>query len=451
MLACRVIPSFLASARRNGFSEVSDKSLRIWAVDMMLSGIKRATCARYLGSLHAAWREWHGEGPEAADDDPFTSVRECLGRIDSECRDKQSRSNLRLVRRLLRKAEGAPDRLTVNIILYLLYNVRATIGDVIALTRDRASSDCPQIDDIVEASGAAPNSKYVFPLGQGKMREARIARNLTSGIHATLRAEGMDFDGCFSRDSLTAMWIAAAMNCGVPAERIRAMVRTIPGEYACLAMLQPDAPGQALQSAIINKVADSINDNTARWHVMRLRGGVSPDDIRSELRLMDEKLLAELTLYYPTRTVVRKEGRRKVREEVPYLPGLLFFRIKSDRVGRLFRQIGHMAWCYRVTNTPDSPYCTIPPSEMRKFQMHIGSLTSDIEMELMTGRPAISVGDSVRITGGGLLEGYTGIIESVRDTDGAHTYSLILFDNCIARWTVRDIDAAYLRPLAQAD
>lgn len=447
MLACRVIPSFLASAKRNGFSELSDQSLRIWVADMMLNGLKHTTCVRYLGSMHMAYRAWRDDASDA--DDPFTALKESLGHAEYECRHKEAQSNLRLVTRMLKMAGNTSDRLTVNIILYLLYNVKASIADVIALRRSDAGIDCQQIDDIIEAANSAPNSKYVFALRQGKKRESQIARELISEMHATLKAVGMSFDGVFSRDSITAMWIAAALNCGVSIEYARAMVEAIPREYSFLSLIRPVALNAAVESAIIKKVADSINDKTSRWFVMKLRNGKRPDDIRNLLERRNEKMLGELTLYYPTRKVVRREAKKVVREEVPYLPDLLFFRMRADRVGRLFSLIGELAWCYRVTNSPDSPYCTIPPAEMRKFQMHIGRLTSDIEMELVTTRPAINVGDSVRITGGGLLEGKEGIVQRIRDTNGTVSYSLMLSESTSIIWKDIQVKDTFVEPVRQ--
>ena len=47
---------------------------------------------------------------------------------------------------------------------------------------------------------------------------------------------------------------------------------------------------------------------------------------------------------------------------------------------------------------------------MTRFQRHIGKLTADVEMELVN-RHAAAIGDKVRISGGGLLEGQEGIVK----------------------------------------
>lgn len=133
--------------------------------------------------------------------------------------------------------------------------------------------------------------------------------------------------------------------------------------------------------------------------------------------------------------------------EKPYIPGILFFRMRQDKVRKLFSHIGDLAWCYKWSNTPDSAYCTIPSSEMKAFQAHVGSFTPDIKMELVTRDTALPVDSAVRINGGGVMENHVGIICSVKNNNGTRTYTLALSDREYATWTVKDIEEIYIEPI----
>lgn len=128
---------------------------------------------------------------------------------------------------------------------------------------------------------------------------------------------------------------------------------------------------------------------------------------------------------------------------VPYLPGLLFFRLRSDKVGKFMSGIGNMAWCYRRTNSPDSPYSYITQHEMTRFQRHIGKLTSDIEIELINHRQA-NIGDKVKINGGGLLDGMEGIVREICNTDGTRTYVLRFSETSFIRWNDIRVEEAFI-------
>lgn len=440
MLATRVFPSFLASMRGSGCGEVSEETLNRWMVDLLLKGSKYSTCRRYLGTLHAVYKAWRPD--DGGEDDPFLAVKKGLAAVCAHI-DREAVANLALLPRLLKKSGAAADRQTIDIILYLFYDVRATLADVVELTYGATATDCPQIEEIVERSKTAPNAKYVFALRQGKRRPQQIVRELLAEMHATLGRIGMNFNGSFSRESLTAMWIAAAAACGIPVAEIRAVAGTLPPAYAFLALIRPQQLDRSRVSGIINRVADAVDDHAIRWFVMKLRTGRRPKDIRSLLKQQDEKLLKEIAFYYPTRKTVRKEQGRLVSEEIPYLPDLLFFRLRSDRVRRLFGVIGEAAWCFRTTNRPDSPYSWISRREMAEFQRYVGEFTPDVELEIVSRRPVAGIGDRVVISGG-VMEGQTGLVRRVRTVDGKVTYTLQLSDAVSVRWREVQVGGAFV-------
>lgn len=447
MLASRVIPSFLASVRKNNLQKMSGLALRMWAVDMLIKGIRITTCRRYVGTLHNFYKKHFHSGTDIQD--AFEDLKRDLSQpFDNP--DPNNSVNLQMLGRLLKKSEKSSDWVTSNVILYLFYNVNASVADIVGLKFDTVGADCQQIDDLVSRMRNSPQSQYVFPLGQGKRRTPAIVRDLISSIHSTLRSIGLDFGGLFSRDRLTSLWITCALGCGISPWHIRSMVRILPSDYSFLSLLPYKPIDSCRETVIVNRVAESFNDKSVRWYVMRLRRGVTPDDIAASLTDKDRAADKELTFYYPVKKEVRKENKKLVTIETPYLPGLLFFRLRSDKVGRFMSRIGEMAWCYRVSNSPDSPYSYITCREMMAFQRYIGDFTPDIEMELVSQAPSVKIGDKVRINGEGLLNGLNGVVRAVKNIDGSVTYTLTLSDTSYIKWHDVNVKEPFVEPVTPA-
>ena len=89
----------------------------------------------------------------------------------------------------------------------------------------------------------------------------------------------------------------------------------------------------------------------------------------------------------------------------------------------------------------------ISTAEMKAFQQHVGSFTSDIKMELLTRDTPLDISQTVRINGAGILQNRIGVIQSMRNANGTRTYTISLSSRDYATWTVRDIDEALLEPI----
>lgn len=442
-LVANAAASLLASLRSHGHAGISKDALTMWIADMAIGGFRKTTRKRYFSRIHSLYREWKSS-PEP---DPFDALRETVG-LDFESGMRDAAANLAKVGRLVRKKQDVPERQLINIFLYLLYAPSASLGDVINLRYDDETADCPQADDILESMrGLTRRSRYVFGLGQGKRRDTQIAAELTQSLHALLRTAGMQFGDSFSRESVTAMWMAAAVRAGVPYSEIRALVKVIPPGFEAFGLIPAAELSERARTAVIRRVAERINGNASCWFVMRLRRGVTPADIERRVGEEFPALAKKMTFYSPTHRVVRTTpGGRRRSETVPYLPGILFFRTRPDRVAPLFAGIGDEAWCYRTANTPDSPYCTISRAEMRAFQRHLGQFTPDIRMELALRRQPLAAGTPVRISGGGRMEGHNAVVESVRTSGGRRTYTLRLTDWLEAVWTVDNVEEVFIEP-----
>jgi len=421
---------------------LGDDELRIWMTDMILAGLKLTTRKRYFNSIHSLCRAWNGY----SESDSFENVREDLNR-DFDARLEEAGANLGIVGKILGKAACAGKYECYDIFLCLLYDVNASLQNIINFRFDDAPGKLPQIEDIAETRKKSGRTKYVFGLRQGQARDTQIRRELITGLSSMLRENGMKFKDPFSRDSIKEIWIAAALECKITAEEIRSVVNAMPEGFAFLEMIKPSELTGTRKAEIIKKVADYINDNTKYWFVMRLRSGKTPDDVKELLKAKDEALYNEIRFYNPTHTVTREDRRgKRTREEVPYIPGILFFYLRRDDVGVLFsRHIGSLAWCYRYSNSPDSPYSAISRREMEKFQRHVGVFTEDIRMEMVTREEPLAVDDVVTVYGG-VMDGSVCTITGVKDKNGTRTYSLRLTDRTSFRWTVSDVEDIRLEP-----
>lgn len=435
--------SFLNSMRQHRIEEVKEDSLRMWFVDMTLNGLRKSTRKKYFSRIHTLYREWRS----APSEDPFEALKDDVN-LDYESGLEEAEANRLLVDRLLKNRPDNGERDMRDVFFYLLYDVGATLHDAVNLKFGDDIADCMQLDDLIESiRKISQRKKYVFGLNQGKMREPQIMRELVGGMHSMLKNAGMRFEKGFSRESITAIWIAAAIKSGVCLQDIRSMTATIPSGFEALRLISPSQLTDRQRGRLTRRVADSINDKTSQWFVMRMRSGNTPDDIKQKISQTIPETYADMLFYYPTHKVVKKNVKgRTVSEETPYLPGVLFFKMGRDKVTPLFNKIGDIAWCYKWSKSPESPYCTISSNDMKTFQRHIGQFTPDIRMEFMTREQPLAKGSEVVIRGGGFMEGHIGVIESVKNADGTRTYTLTLSEKEYATWTVSDIDEAFIEP-----
>lgn len=442
-LTGQAVRSFLRSMRRHGHEEVSNEALGIWIVDMTLEDYRLSTRKRYFSRLAAIYQEWR----QSPGDNPFADMEEAAG-YDYESGFREASANLAVVDRLVAKDRRCEDREVIDVFLFLLYNVGASVDDVISLKFGDPIPDNPQTYDLVDAiREEAGIRRYVFGLDRGNKRVTQIRRELIGALHAMLARNGMRFADGFSRDSVTAMWMASAIRSGLPFAEIRSMVARIPAGYDSFRLIKPGETTERQRAKALNRVANSINSNATMWFVMKMRFGQTPDSIRRTLAEDMKETYGGMLFYYPTRKVKRISRGKTVTKEIPYLPSILFFKVRREKVPAIAHRIGDMAWCYKVSNTPGSPYCTISHEVMKNFQRHIGQFSADIRMELVSRDNPLKVGSEVMISGGGRMEGHIGQIQSLRNADGTRTYTLTLSEGEYAKWTVNDIDEVFIKPL----
>lgn len=410
-------------------------TLSLWAATMLIAGKKPSTVRRYLAAIRTIHEQWSRNNTDGDASDIFSSLDSTL-KDTVQAATEPARRNAALLPALLSRSNSAPEWPTVAIFLYLLYTPYASLADVANLTFsqfDSTTAVCPQVADIIATMSRANGRRYIFPLGQGKTRPAEISRRLTAELCDLLTARGMRFPEGFSRQSVTALWIAAAIAAGIPLAHIRATITgALPADYAPLALVTPAADDntEKLRAEVISRVADSICSHRRSWFAMKLRRGTTHDEIRAAIDA-NPTLAAAVTIYSPMRTTVERNDHKRIIRQEPYLPDIIFFNTRQDYVRPLFAAIGHLAWCFRTT--PTGPYATIPAAQMATFQRCIGTFTDDI-LQTVAPAPAaqLSAGRRVRITGG-IMAGYEGTIV---DIDQDHRlFTLTLGTATIATWT----------------
>lgn len=427
--------SFAAAMTAGGFDDVSEDALRFWGASAMTGGMKRSTFRRYLGAVHTLYNDYVGDCA-AGDDSMFSSVIEAVGHLADGC-PAEAKANLELVKRLTVKREGSEEWQTASIFFYLFFCPVATVSDVARLTFDDASATfCPQVEAIVDKMRGSGRRKYVFDLRQGKARAGQIERELLRDLGELLGAVGMKFPAGFSRESITAMWIAAARRSGIDLRDVRAVVGTVPTEFSALALLRRESIEPGRREAIVCRVADSIDDRTPRWFVMKIRQGVRAEELMDRIKAMNGEAREAVQIFYPMRTVVRKEDGRLLEEEVPVIADLMFFKTQRSRVRELFAEIGDMAWCFRVNRNPESDYSVISNRQMAMFQQCVGQFTPDIRLTLVDrASSSLQRGRRVRIIGG-IMAGYEGEIIDIDESSGRRAFLLNLTSSLTARWEI---------------
>ncbi len=446
MLSLRVIPSFLFSMRRHIVNKLTDETLNLWILDMLIDGLKGSTVRRYVGALHTLYKNFRETVSSDDEEVQFSLPFDKTYSDDSVKKIKNTEKNLEAVNSLTKVSVKHDSQAYVynKAFQYLLFNPDASLTDVVNLKYSDPQPDSLHISDIIISMRKAPQSKYVFPLQQGKRREPAIIKSLLSELHATGRRAGLSFGDTFSRESITSIWIAAAIKAGIQYSEISGIIKKLPSEYSFMSIIPSASISDERKLEIINIVADSITNKTPGWFVLRLRSGVIPDNIKDRLVEKDSPIRRMISYYYPLRTIKKMVKKKMVTKEVPMIPGILFIRLPYDQVNKLIGVVGDLAWCFRTTANASSPYSVIPQSEMMTFQRSVGSYTSDIEIDIISALPPLAVGDEVVIENGSMLDGQQATIRKVRSVNGELTYTLRLSDTAFIRWKDVNLPATHL-------
>ena len=427
--------------------DVTSETLTNWIATLFIKGNTATTVKRYLSHLHATYVNWlQNTNSDSQLEDPFNGLLP-LAVPENQIKSDEVQSNFNLIKKL-KTTDAYKEQFGKwkAILFYLLYNPEMSIGDLANLHFSDVQRYCPQSVEIIESMDSSRGRKYVFALDQSNKRISQIVREINDNLSVLTRMAGMKFEEGFSRERITAIWILAALKSGVRIDEIRAIVPVIPNEFKIFGKVSPVQLSDRDRQNIICRVANRINDITTRWYVVNMRDRVTPDAVKDSIKENLPSLFSQIHFFYPTHNIYREgKNKKKVKVEVPFIPGLLFIKVKSDMVGSLMNSVRNVAWGYKQQNTPDSPYSVISQRAMTNFQKHIGMFSDDVRMEMVIQKEPLAVNDSV-IVHGDSVDGSIGEITEIKEINGVKTYSIRLTHNQSFNWSVKIDDELRLEP-----
>jgi len=438
------VGSFVETIKKYGVKTFDKDSLKLWIAVMYMNGMKVKTIQRYVGKLHTIYNAYQ-KGTENQND-PFVDLQSYLD-LSYQVSDENVHYNVEIIKRMFGKNESSKEWPSIAMFFYLLYNANTTMLDMVNTTFDNAPQYCSQVVEIVKSCDKSNGQKYLFKLEQRQIRPTQISKRVTADLTAVMTGIGMKYLQGPIREEITALWVYIALKCGIDICDIRAIIPAVPYEYRALMLIQKPEISEERQHEIICKVADAINDNTPRWFVMKLRKGVDLDKVKDKTEKELPGRLDSMELFYPTHTTFRDKGGKKVKEETPYVPNLLFFQTQYNKIRSLFAHIGDLAYCLKENNLPDARYSVIPQEEMTKFMKCVGQFTDDVRMQLVDANRGLRKGRMVRITGG-MMKGFKGKIEDINDDKGTRTFFLQVTNEKALKWTV-EVEDVFIEPLNQ--
>ena len=430
--------SFINSLRKYPQSATfTDNHLGLWVATMLQQDYSRTTIERYLTKISALYTQIAGA---SAPSEAFATVRTQLKSLPA-AKYAVAHETLSRIQQLARdhSQSSSHPAIPLKALIYLFYNPASQPIDLINLRFDTLPILPQQAEEIIDDL-RDPKRKYVFPLNQGKKRDGQIARELDSAMSMILSRAGIAHTSS-PVDTIRSLWATIALQTAVLPDEIAAILPSTPSSAPYLSMVRPAPLADYEKEEIIFRVADAINPVRSRWHVMKLRTAIRPNHIKDRIATILPDIAKHIIYYYPTHLQVRTVGKKKLTEEVPYLPDHLFFKLRDDRMTRLFSHIGDLAWCYRVSNHPDSPYSVIPQYEMGAFQQFLGILSSDIEVELINPK-TLTVGTEVSVQGG-IFAGHRGTIRDIiqpSSPTASRTYILTISENTALKCTIKITD-----------
>lgn len=411
------LKSFRDSTRGNERLPLQDL-LKIWIVSMVDRGMTVASRKRYAAKLRTIYKEYIGANDSTVN--PFNSVKSLLNcEFNCCCNNKEAlteqNEKLRAVFKTL--VQDAKSRPSLAVFLYLLFNASSDMESAVMLRTDGYTPKFAQLDDIIDLSSFHQRRRYIFDLAQSRKRIPQLVREVTTDIEHYFISRGLKFANGFSALTISAMWITEAREAGISLPEIRTILTELPGEYAYLDNVHPSDITSLQSDSIKRRVADAFLPSTKRWYAMKLKRGVDYDDIIAAIKENMPDSFSKIEFFYPTRELVKRDGKKIIREKVPYIPDIVFFNVLPRHVGDIDRcvRLDHRGWVFRTVNTANGDYSIIANESMLTFERAVGRFSSDMKIE-MTDRSPVSIGREVRITGG-VMAGYKGIIHDIKNGD----------------------------------
>ncbi len=270
--------------------------------------------------------------------------------------------------------------------------------------------------------------KYLFPLNQGRTTAKKIEQHLLAEITFLLYS-GNRLLGTDVIDCLDAYWSFAAINCGVPAAKVAAIVGRVPSAMPLLGLFDQSEISCVEQNCAEAAVARLLADDTIHWFAMQLRPSVKYETLMSRIDSLGDSCRRP-EVFYPFEEICRRVGKKILRLKKPIINNVVFFRSRMTDVYPLFLNIGDLAWCFTSSRGKDSSYAIIPDVAMSEFMTAIGGFNPEYEVGEI-GSIDIKEGDEVILLGSlfGEREVTLTSFSSKTDTRGRTIYRIAFFSN----------------------
>lgn len=390
--------------------------LQEWAVNLLMGGYSAKTVTYYLKNLSALYGRAVAVGI-APVTDAFSKAIDSVA--DPEwvnflsSLNPQTFDKLQSLVRLDTSANKAA-QLAKDIILFSIYCGGLTFSEVAAYRKDDYKGSDPVVLKMI-GRYATPKNKYLFPIDRHHRTPKQIAHTVELMFWHILSKVGLTLSPG-PENTARDLWCATALRCGVPLTDILSVLSNFGRPVSPLAKanslaiesgdanaLSISAGGKGTLSISSDRVEqiqeiviEALTDNCEHWFAMQLRPHVTPEMIFD--RLASENLSLSRT-FYPMEDIVRRIGKKKVVKTKPVISGLMFFRYRITDLSRLFSRIGDLAWGYRYSLDPRTPYAVITQREMDAYQRAIGMFTEDTDLQPV-GTIPLNEGDRLVIIGG---------------------------------------------------
>ncbi len=404
IIASRVIRSFLRISAVTHGTEPSDdeRNIRNWLAHLLAKGTSAQTAKRYLGKLHSIYSSYSTASVDT--ENFFFALRK-------EIEDPElyilpdTHKALEALPLIAAKATESGGE-SAKILMYSIYTGVTNLSDLLDLKFSNARTDIPQIKEILSTIPTARRS-YVFDSDRSDRRPKQL-RQLAGKLRIFLSRYGIQLPTGFTEDTLRILWISSALKCGIQPEQITAVIDKIPARMKWLNLVESITLTDNKRTEIQQRVADFINPATPAWFAMFMRNRTKPEDIKNRISEAAPRMLEEVTLFYPTRQIKVGAGKKILTKKEAVIPHILFFQTRPDKVSKLFGIIGDMAWCFKVTKRPGSPYARISGHEMEQFRAVLGSTDRPIKINYEK-RSELIPDRRVLITDG-IFKGQEGVI-----------------------------------------
>ncbi len=422
-----------------------------WIAWLLYEGYSRKTALYYLKNLSALYGKAVENGI-VSPTDAFTLIREKVQNLPEimfeTCYD---RDTLIKLRRLWQAADKGTHehQLAVDVTLFAILCGGLTFEQIIKYKKSDYQGNDPALLKIVDKY-AQPRNKYLFPLRQSERTPAQLRKELKKLFAEALVSVSLQ-PAVVIEETALELWCTAAMDCNLTPEVVGGCVNKLPALNPIFALCGTENLGEAEKLRIKNFVSLAIADNPMQWHAMQFRPHVSFESVQARIDLFSNEVHLD-SIYYPLMEITRRIGNRMRDDKRPVISGLMYFRCRVSDLVPLFRNIGDLAWGYRVGGRSGRPYAVIPDWEIHRLQTAIGIFTPEAEL-LPIGSIPLKKGDKLEIIGG-IFNGKEArfdsetVIKSGTDS-GKTVYRLLMPDGNGFEWELT-IDPRMVRRVSES-